>query len=172
MYLENLITSFPTLTTTDYLFGSVGVIGGEKLNGQNYFSRSQSIKMALKGRHKFWYPAGEVSRPRPRDLQERIWKGEDSLLRAFMSESARTSQPPTPTRNKGDLGTPLRAIAQLAHLPCAGNERIRIADRSFAPIAGKGHISPFDGLILQDVLHVPKISYNLLSIRLELEEDD
>ena len=36
----------------------------------------------------------------------------------------------------------------IAYLPCAGNEKIRIADGSFAPIAGKGHISPFEGLTL------------------------
>ena len=49
-------------------------------------------------------------------------------------------------------------------LPCAGNERIRIADGSLAPIAGKGKISPCAGLSLHNVLHVPRLSYNLLSI--------
>lgn len=52
----------------------------------------------------------------------------------------------------------------LSYHPCAGNEKIRIVDGSFAPVAGKGQVSPFDGLILQNVLHVPKISYNLLSV--------
>ncbi|XP_038887212.1 uncharacterized protein LOC120077401 [Benincasa hispida] len=48
--------------------------------------------------------------------------------------------------------------------PSAANECIHIADGSFAPVARKGHISPFDGLILGDTLHVPKISYDLLSV--------
>ncbi|KAA0039144.1 Beta-galactosidase [Cucumis melo var. makuwa] len=38
------------------------------------------------------------------------------------------------------------------------------ADDSLAPIASKGQIVPFDGFALQNVLHVPKLSYNLLSI--------
>ena len=45
----------------------------------------------------------------------------------------------------------------------SGNEKIRIVDGSFAPIAGKGHISPFDGLTSQNVLDVPKIYYNSIS---------
>ncbi|KAA0057585.1 Beta-galactosidase [Cucumis melo var. makuwa] len=52
----------------------------------------------------------------------------------------------------------------ISYAPCAGNEKIRIADGSLAPIAGKGKIVPFDGFALQNVLHVPKLSYNLLSI--------
>ncbi|KAA0040487.1 UBN2_3 domain-containing protein [Cucumis melo var. makuwa] len=53
MYSENSLTCFPTLTATSYLSGfivnSIGVIEGEKLNGQIYFLWSQSIKMALRG---------------------------------------------------------------------------------------------------------------------------
>ncbi|KAL0536842.1 hypothetical protein IC582_025805 [Cucumis melo] len=52
----------------------------------------------------------------------------------------------------------------ISYAPCAGNEKIRIADGSLAPIAGKGKIVPFDGSALRNVLHVPKPSYNLLSI--------
>ena len=78
------------------------------------------------------------------------------------------------------------------HVPCAGNETIKITDGSLALIVGKGKISPCAGLSLHHVLHVPKISYNSLSIskitrdlnckatfllfclfsRLELGEDD
>ncbi|TYK01384.1 Cysteine-rich RLK (RECEPTOR-like protein kinase) 8 [Cucumis melo var. makuwa] len=47
---------------------------------------------------------------------------------------------------------------------CASNEKIRIANGSLAPIAGKGQIVLFDGFSLQNVLHVPKLSYHLLSI--------
>ena len=42
----------------------------------------------------------------------------------------------------------------LSYFSNAGNEKIWIANRSFAPIASKSHISPFDGLTLQNVLHV------------------
>ena len=45
----------------------------------------------------------------------------------------------------------------------AGNEKIRIVDESLTPIARKCQISPVDGFALQNALHVPKISYNLLS---------
>lgn len=34
----------------------------------------------------------------------------------------------------------------------------------FVTIAGNGHISFFHGLTLQNVLHVPKMSYNLMSV--------
>ncbi|KAL0557269.1 hypothetical protein IC582_005795 [Cucumis melo] len=47
---------------------------------------------------------------------------------------------------------------------CADNEKIQIADDFLAPIAGKGQIVLFDGFSLQNVLHVPKLAYNLLSI--------
>ncbi|TYK25905.1 Cysteine-rich RLK (receptor-like protein kinase) 8 [Cucumis melo var. makuwa] len=46
----------------------------------------------------------------------------------------------------------------------ASNEKIWIADGSSAPIARKGQIVLYDGFSLQNVLHVPKLSYNLLSI--------
>ncbi|KAA0058176.1 Retrovirus-related Pol polyprotein from transposon TNT 1-94 [Cucumis melo var. makuwa] len=52
----------------------------------------------------------------------------------------------------------------LSLMAYAGNEKIRIAERSLAPIASKGQIVSFDGFALQNVLHVPKLSYNLLSI--------
>ncbi|XP_038889358.1 uncharacterized protein LOC120079274 [Benincasa hispida] len=40
----------------------------------------------------------------------------------------------------------------------AGIEQTRIVDGSFALVAGKGNLSPFEGLVLRDMLHVPKIS--------------
>ncbi|KAL0561562.1 hypothetical protein IC582_001996 [Cucumis melo] len=52
----------------------------------------------------------------------------------------------------------------VTYTSCAGNEKIQIADGSLAPITGKGQIVLFDGFSLQNVLHVPKLSYNLLSI--------
>ena len=50
------------------------------------------------------------------------------------------------------------------YIPCAGNEKIRIANVSLVPIARMGLIFPFEGLTLHNVLHVPQIFYNLLCI--------
>ena len=52
----------------------------------------------------------------------------------------------------------------VSYIPCSGNEKIIIVDGSLVPIVRKGQNFPFEGLSLQNVLHVPKISYNLLSI--------
>ncbi|TYK31678.1 ATP-dependent helicase 1 [Cucumis melo var. makuwa] len=43
--------------------------------------------MGFEGRHKFGYLTGEISRPRPGDPQEHIWKGEDSPLRSLLINS-------------------------------------------------------------------------------------
>ncbi|KAH9716025.1 protein kinase domain-containing protein [Citrus sinensis] len=47
--------------------------------------------------------------------------------------------------------------------PCAGNQKIKIADGSLSAIAGKGSIVISNTLVLHDVLHVPNLSCNLLS---------
>ena len=48
---------------------------------------------------------------------------------------------------------------------CSGNEKkIRIADGSFSPIAGKGLIKLSEKIDLKSVLHVPKLACNLLSV--------
>ncbi|KAA0033074.1 reverse transcriptase [Cucumis melo var. makuwa] len=89
-------------------------------------------------------------------------------------ETVSTSQPISPTTSQTSSLT-LSVIAQSGHLkgfsehfvsytPCVGNEKIRIVDDSLAPIAGKGQIVLFDGFSLHNVLHVPKLYYNLLSI--------
>ena len=52
----------------------------------------------------------------------------------------------------------------VSYFPCVGNENIRIAGGSLAPILGKWKKFSFEGPPLHNVLHVPKISYNLLSI--------
>ena len=44
--------------------------------------------------------------------KKRLPNDKHNFGRAFMSESAGTSQPPTLIGNRGDLGTPLGAIAQ------------------------------------------------------------
>uniref|UniRef100_A0A9I9EMW7 Retrotransposon Copia-like N-terminal domain-containing protein n=1 Tax=Cucumis melo TaxID=3656 RepID=A0A9I9EMW7_CUCME len=73
MYSKNPVTSFPNLPS-NYIIGSLGsTIGNfssEKLNGQNYFSGSQSIKMFLEGRHQFGFLTGETVRPPPGDALE------------------------------------------------------------------------------------------------------
>ena len=52
----------------------------------------------------------------------------------------------------------------MSYILWAGNVKIQIVDGSLAPIVGKGLVFPFEGLTLHSVLHVPQISYNLLSI--------
>ncbi|KAL4025768.1 hypothetical protein IC575_014173 [Cucumis melo] len=86
MYSKNSVTSFPNLQS-NYITGSLGNFSGEKLNGQNYFSWSQSIKMFLKGRHQFDFLTGETVRPSPEGALERLWKGEDSLIRSMLINS-------------------------------------------------------------------------------------
>ena len=48
--------------------------------------------------------------------------------------------------------------------PCSGLEKIKIADGSFSPIAGKGLIKLSENIDLKSVLHVPKLVCNLLSV--------
>lgn len=51
-----------------------------------------------------------------------------------------------------------------SYSPCAGNRKIKIADGSFSAIAGIGSIKVSSLITLNNVLHVPKLSCNLLSI--------
>ena len=51
-----------------------------------------------------------------------------------------------------------------SYSPCPGNKKVRIADGNFSPIAGKGLIKTSEGIDLKYVLHVPKLTCNLLSI--------
>ena len=48
--------------------------------------------------------------------------------------------------------------------PNAVNSKIRIADDSLLPVAGKGSICLSNSIILESVLHVPKLSCNLLFV--------
>lgn len=48
--------------------------------------------------------------------------------------------------------------------PCAGNKKIKVADGSFSAIAGIGSIPLSSSLTLHNVLHVPNLSCNLLSV--------
>lgn len=60
----------------------------------------------------------------------------------------------------------MTCLSHLFHTydPCSGHEKIRIADGSFAPIAGKGSIFLSPTVCLKSVLHVPKLACNLLSV--------
>ena len=51
-----------------------------------------------------------------------------------------------------------------SYSPLAGNNRIRTANNSSAPIAGTGTVPLTRDLKLDSVLHVPHLAYNLLSI--------
>lgn len=44
--------------------------------------------------------------------------------------------------------------------PCAGNIKVKIADGSLSPIAGKGSIRIYNFITLESVLHVPNLSCN------------
>lgn len=48
--------------------------------------------------------------------------------------------------------------------PGAANLQVKIADGSLPPVAGKGSIHISASIILEPILHVPKLSCNLLSI--------
>ena len=50
----------------------------------------------------------------------------------------------------------------MSYISCVGNEKIRIANGTC--IVGKRLIFPFEGLTVYNVLHVPQIFYNLMSI--------
>ncbi|KZV37837.1 hypothetical protein F511_10867 [Dorcoceras hygrometricum] len=52
-----------------------------------------------------------------------------------------------------------------SYIPCAGNQKIKIADGTLSAIAGQGTIVISQTITLHNVLHVPKLSCNLLSIR-------
>ncbi|RVW39021.1 hypothetical protein CK203_089160 [Vitis vinifera] len=51
-----------------------------------------------------------------------------------------------------------------SYSPCPGDKKVRIADGNFSPIAGKGLIKISEEIDLKSVLHVPKLTCNLLSI--------
>ena len=52
----------------------------------------------------------------------------------------------------------------ISYTPCFGNKKVRIANRSLFSIAGQGSIRLSDKIVLQSILHVPKLSCNLLSV--------
>lgn len=51
-----------------------------------------------------------------------------------------------------------------SYIPETGNQNIKLADGSFAPIRGRGMVSITPTLTLQNVLHVPSLTYSLISV--------
>ena len=51
-----------------------------------------------------------------------------------------------------------------SYTPCSGSEKVRITDDNFSSIVGKGLIKISKNIDLQSILHVPKLTCNLLSI--------
>ncbi|XP_031256086.1 uncharacterized protein LOC116114071 [Pistacia vera] len=51
-----------------------------------------------------------------------------------------------------------------SYIPCSGNQKVKIADGSLSPIAGKGSIKLSNTIELKSFLHVPRLSCNLLSV--------
>ena len=50
------------------------------------------------------------------------------------------------------------------YIPSVGNRKIRITDGTFSTIAGSGTVRVSPTITLENVLHVPKLSCNILSI--------
>ena len=51
-----------------------------------------------------------------------------------------------------------------SYSPCVGNKKVKLVDGSLSAIAGMGTIKLTSLITLYDVLHVPNLSCNLLSI--------
>ncbi|CAJ2662733.1 unnamed protein product [Trifolium pratense] len=51
-----------------------------------------------------------------------------------------------------------------SYSPCAGNQKIKVADGSFSAIVGKGSVVLSPMLTLKNVLHVPNLSCSLMSV--------
>nr|KYP41061.1 Retrovirus-related Pol polyprotein from transposon TNT 1-94 [Cajanus cajan] len=49
-----------------------------------------------------------------------------------------------------------------SYTPCAGNQKIKLADSSLATVASKGSVTFSPSLTLKNVLHVHNLSYNLV----------
>ena len=50
------------------------------------------------------------------------------------------------------------------YIPCTGNQKIKIVDGTLVTVVGSGDVFLTSSLTLRNVLHVPKLSVNLLSI--------
>ena len=52
----------------------------------------------------------------------------------------------------------------ITYNPCPSNEKIKIVEGSFTTVVGQGNVTLFPSLLLKNVLHVPKLSINLLFV--------
>ena len=52
----------------------------------------------------------------------------------------------------------------VSYSPCPSNKKIAIVDGTLVTVAGRGDIVINQNLVLKNVLHVPKLSTNLVSI--------
>ena len=52
----------------------------------------------------------------------------------------------------------------ISYTPCSRNKKVCIADGSLSSITGQGSFHLSDKIVLQSILHVPKLSCNLLSV--------
>ena len=57
------------------------------------------------------------------------------------------------------------------YIPCPSNKKITITDGSLVTIVGQGVVNVNPSLSLNNVLHVPKLSTNLVSIHDHLTKD-
>ena len=118
----------------------------------------------------------------------------DSLCKLL--QSSQLSSNPTPSCSFANQGKPVsfltsssNSIAWLTdsgttdhmiycsqlfskHIPYAGNRKSRIADGTFSTIADSGNVRVSPTITLENVLHVPKLSCNLLSISLITKDHD
>ncbi|CAN1848896.1 hypothetical protein LINPERHAP1_LOCUS39102, partial [Linum perenne] len=56
------------------------------------------------------------------------------------------------------------SLGFITYKPVSSNHKVKVADGSYASIAGKGNIALSNDPTLSSVLHVPKLTCNLLSI--------
>ncbi|KAK2999277.1 hypothetical protein RJ639_023557 [Escallonia herrerae] len=106
-----------------------------KLTGKNYLEWAQSVKLAIDGRGKLGHLTIIPS-------QNNSWII-DSGAKDHMKSCSHLFS---------------------TYIPCVGNKKIKIADGSLSVIVGTGSIVLSPSITLHNVLHVPKLSCNLLSI--------
>ena len=151
---------------------SINFITSHKLNGSNFMEWSQP-------------PKSQPGSPRASSsTQDQISFSKDNLEQLFKLWSSH--QPSSNLAHKGihvaalkttlensnpwvlDSGATnhMTGSSYLFHTyyPCSGHEKVKIADGSFAAIAGKGSIILSPSMTLLNVLHVPKLAYNLISV--------
>ena len=82
---------------------------------------------------------------------------------SFSLSSCSTSTPWIIDSGASDHMTSLSHLFK-SYSPCSGNKKIRVANGSFSPIAGKRAVRLSEKIELKSVLHVPNLSCNLFSV--------